>query len=82
MNQKYLPYAGLPNILAGKFIVPELLQEDATAENLAQALLNLVADKKAVSELEEQFGAMHVLLKQDTAHQAAQAVLPYLSPGQ
>lgn len=81
-RKKYLPYAGLPNIIAGKFIVPELLQHDATPENLAQALLNLVADKKAVSELEEQFGAMHALLKQNTARQAAQAVLPFLSSGQ
>lgn len=81
-RKKYLPYAGLPNIIAGKFIVPELLQADATAENLAQALLNLVANKKAVSELEAQFGDMHALLKQNTAHQAAQAILPYLSTGQ
>lgn len=81
-RKKYLPYAGLPNIIAGKFIVPELLQADATAENLAQALLNLVANKKAVSELEERFSDMHALLKQNTAHQAAQAILPYLSAGQ
>ena len=32
-----LPYVGLPNILAGKFVVPELLQEDATVENLVLA---------------------------------------------
>ena len=81
-RKKYLPYAGLPNIIAGKFIVPELLQADATAENLAQALLNLVANKKAVSELEERFTDMHALLKQNTAQQAAQAILPYLSAGQ
>src|SRR5581483_1523314 len=40
-----LPYASLPNILAGRFVVPELLQDDATPENLAQALLNQMADK-------------------------------------
>ena len=32
-----LPWVGLPNILAGKFVVPEMLQEDATAENLARS---------------------------------------------
>ena len=77
-RKKYQPYVGLPNILAGKFVVPELLQEDATPENLAQALLNLVADKQAVAELEEIFTDMHAMLKQDTAHKAAQAILPYL----
>ena len=77
-RKKYLPYVGLPNILAGKFVVPELLQEDATPENLAQALLNLVADKLAVAELEERFDALLHTLKQDTAHKAAQAILPYL----
>ncbi|TXT22798.1 MAG: lipid-A-disaccharide synthase [Gallionellaceae bacterium] len=77
-RKQYQPYVGLPNILAGKFVVPELLQEDATPENLAQALLNLVADKQAVAELEDVFSDMHVALRQNTAHKAAQAILPYL----
>jgi len=78
-RKRYQPYVGLPNIMAGKFIVPELLQEDAKPENLAQALLNLVEDKQAVAELEERFEDMRATLKQDTAHKAAQAVLPYLA---
>lgn len=78
-RKAYLPYVGLPNILAGKFVVPELLQNDATPENLAQALMNLVNDKGAVAELEILFEDFHARLKQDTAHKAAQAILPYLS---
>jgi lipid-A-disaccharide synthase len=78
-RKKYQPYIGLPNILAGKFVVPELLQDDATPANLAQALLNLVADKQAVAELEETFSDIHALLRQDTAHKAAQAILPFLT---
>lgn len=78
-RKRYQPYVGLPNILAGKFVVPELLQHDATPENLAQALLNLVADKKAVAELEEVFNRIHVTLRQNTAHKAAQAILPYIT---
>jgi lipid-A-disaccharide synthase len=77
-RQRYLPYVGLPNILAGKFVVPELLQEDATPENLAQALLNLVSNKQAVAELEGLFGEMHAALKQDSARKAAQTVLAHL----
>ncbi len=77
-RKAYLPYVGLPNILAGKFVVPELLQDDATPENLAQALLNLVSNKQAVADLKETFSAMHTVLKQDTASKAAQTVFRYL----
>lgn len=78
-RKAYLPYVGLPNVLAGKFVVPEILQDQATPENLCQALLNLVADKSAVTELESLFLDIHHQLKQNTAQQAAQAILPYLS---
>ncbi len=78
-RKQYLPYVGLPNILAGKFVVPEILQDDATPENLAQALLNLVNNKHAVAELERTFGSMHQNLRQDTAQKAAAAILPYLA---
>ena len=78
-RKQYQPYVGLPNILAGKFVVPELLQDEATPQNLAQALLNLVSDKQAVAELELLFGKIHVSLKQNAAHTAARAILPYLS---
>jgi len=78
-RKAYLPYVGLPNVLAGKFVVPEILQNEATPENLAQALLNLVNDKDAVEELEILFADMHRQLKQDTAHKAAQAILPFLT---
>ncbi len=77
-RKQYLPYVGLPNILAGKFVVPEILQDDATPENLAQALLNLVSNKQTVAALEQTFTEMHVALRQDAASKAAQAVLQYL----
>ena len=48
----YLPYVGLPNILAGEFVVPEILQDDATPENLAQALCNQLQDKEVRERLE------------------------------
>jgi lipid-A-disaccharide synthase len=78
-RKQYLPYVGLPNVLAGKFVVPEILQDDATPENLAQALLNLVNNKHAVKDLEQTFGALHQTLRQDTAQKAAAAILPYLA---
>ena len=72
------PYFGLPNILCERFVVPELIQEDATPENLAQALLNLVNDKDAVARLEEIFLELHRTLRQNTAQKAADAILPCL----
>ena len=77
-RKSYLPYFGLPNILCGRFVVPELIQQDATAENLAQALLNLLNDKDAVAQLERTFTELHRTLRQDTAQKAAAVVMRYL----
>ncbi|MBN8449201.1 MAG: lipid-A-disaccharide synthase [Candidatus Accumulibacter sp.] len=74
----YLPYVGLPNVLSGRFVVPEFLQDDATPENLAQALLNLYADKTVCARLKEGFRLMHLQLRQNAAEKAAAAVLTCL----
>jgi lipid-A-disaccharide synthase len=80
-RKQYQAYVGLPNILCERFVVPELLQEDATPENLAQSLLNLVNDHNAVEQLEQIFTELHVLLRQNTAQKAAAAILPYIPNG-
>lgn len=72
------PYVGLPNILAGKFVVPELLQDEASAENLANVTLRLMADKQYLTEIKDEFTAIHHSLKQNTAEKAAAAVLAYI----
>jgi len=72
------PWVGLPNILAGRFVVPEFLQDDATPDNLAQAVGNLVADTQVKEELERVYSSLHRQLRQDTATKAAEAILPYL----
>ncbi|MEQ1881732.1 MAG: lipid-A-disaccharide synthase [Burkholderiales bacterium] len=77
-RKAYLPYVGLPNILAGEFIVPEFLQEEATPDNLAQALGNLIADKNVRARLEEKFLAIHRTLRQGAAARAVEAILPLL----
>ena len=77
-RKMYQRWVGLPNILAGRFVVPEILQDDATPQNLAQALLNLVRNKAAVEELEHTFTEMHHTLRQNTAQKAAAAILPFL----
>lgn len=77
-RMKYQAYVGLPNILAGKFIVPEFIQEDATPERLSQALVNLMGDEVVRDRLHGRFLAMHAELRQNTAEKAAGAILPYV----
>jgi len=73
-----LPYVSLPNILAGRFVVPEILQDDATPEVLAQALVNQVGDKQIRMRQEEVFQAIHEQLRQDAGERAVEALLPLL----
>ena len=70
-----LPWVGLPNVLAGRFVVPELLQEHATARNLAQAAQNLFDDPISRQRTEMLFTAMSEALAKDTGGLAADAVL-------
>lgn len=72
------PYVGLPNILAGKFVVPELLQDEATPEKLAQAALKLVSDTDYLAEINAEFTKIHHSLRQNTAEKAAAAILSHL----
>jgi len=69
-----LPYVGLPNVLAGRFVVPELMQEDATPENLAQVALNLFDDTVARHAIERVFAGLARDLAADTGALAAEAV--------
>lgn len=80
-RKRRLPYAGLPNILAGEFIVPELLQDAATPENLAQALLNLFADREVQERMRERFGAIRAQLRRDAANTAARTIQALVERG-
>ena len=76
----YLPWVGLPNIIAGEFVVPEILQNDATPENLAQAVLNSLNDPVVARRLPERLDRIRLLLRKDTAARASEALLPWLRP--
>lgn len=79
MRKALLPYFGLPNILAGEFIVPELLQADATPANLAQALGNWLDNKDARERLRERFAQIHRSLACGHDERLRQALAPYLT---
>ena len=73
------PYVGLPNILAEKFIVPELLQDDSTPEKLAEATIKLISDTTYISEIKAEFTKIHFSLKQNSAEKAANVILAHLA---
>ena len=70
-----VPFAGLPNLLAGKALVPELLQDDATAEKLGAALLDFLEDPARSHALKEEFGHIHARLRNHADERAADAAL-------
>ena len=72
------PYVGLPNILAERFVVPELLQQDATPEKIAETAHKLLSDKALQTDIKEEFTRMHHQLRQNTAEKAAEAILKFL----
>ena len=70
-----VPFAGLPNLLAGKAVVPELLQDDAKPEKLGAALLQYLEDPEKASVLKEEFRRIHGILRNHADERAADAVL-------
>lgn len=74
----YLPWVGLPNILCGETVVPELLQDEADPAHLAAAIDDWFADDARRAAVEARFTELHHTLRQDTARRAAEAILPYL----
>lgn len=74
----YLPWIGLPNILAGASLVPEFVQDDATPWKLAAALIALMQDTPAQRRQVDRFQEIHATLRQNTAEKAAAAVLGVL----
>jgi lipid-A-disaccharide synthase len=65
----------LPNLLAQKMLVPELIQAAASAENICAAALALLNNKDNNASLMKEFVAIHESLKCNAGDRAAQAVL-------
>ncbi|MDB5929609.1 MAG: lipid-A-disaccharide synthase [Polaromonas sp.] len=72
------PWVGLPNILCRDFVVPELLQEAATPQALAEELLKWVDAKSAapgkITAIEQRFTQLHEELRRDTSRLATDAI--------
>ncbi|EGJ12253.1 lipid-A-disaccharide synthase [Rubrivivax benzoatilyticus JA2 = ATCC BAA-35] len=74
----YLPWVGLPNILARDFVVPELLQDRCEPEALARETLAWLDDAPRARDLQARFVELHHLLKRDTARRATDALAQVL----
>ncbi len=74
-HMSYLPWVGLPNILANETIVPELLQHAATPLALADAIWCQLEDAPRREALRQRFTDMHHALLRNTAQESAQVVL-------
>ena len=84
MRRKQLqPWVGLPNILCHDFVVPELLQDAATPQALAAAVLQWLdarsSDPSRIAALEERFTALHQSLLRNSPQLAADAIRQVLA---
>ena len=68
------PWVGLPNVLCREFVVPELLQDDATPEALARATIAWLDDEPRRAALHVRVNELHHLLRRDTVRLSADAI--------
>ncbi len=73
-----VPYVSLPNLLANKSLVPEFLQDQATAENLASALLDILRAPNKVVDMQQAFVEIHKDIRRDASRAAARAIIDLL----
>lgn len=74
-QKPYVPWVGLPNVLAGEFVVPELIQEAATPVALAEQTWKALSDARYAGEVALRFTDIHESLSRDTPTLAAQAII-------
>ncbi|MFC3681199.1 lipid-A-disaccharide synthase [Bacterioplanoides pacificum] len=72
------PYISLPNLLAGRELVPEFIQHEASPENMANALLARLEDSDDMHQLHETFLFIHRQLKRNADEEAAAAIAELL----
>jgi lipid-A-disaccharide synthase len=77
-RMRYLPFVSLPNILLNKFLVPELLQSDATSENISSKAIEILKDASYRKNLLLQFTKIHHQLKQNTSDRLNKVILKFI----
>lgn len=79
LRQAVIPYFGLPNVLEGRYTVPELLQEAVEPGRIATAVLRYLNDPAEVAQLHERFDRQHEALLRNTPELTAQAIADTLA---
>ena len=77
-RMRYLPFVSLPNILLNKFIVPELLQSDATSDNISSKAIEILKNAPYRKNLLIQFTKIHHQLKQNTSDRLSKVILKFI----
>jgi lipid-A-disaccharide synthase len=77
-RMRYLPFVSLPNILLNKFFVPELLQKEATPENITSKAVKILKDAPYRKKLLIQFTKLHYQLKQNTSDRLNKIILKFI----
>ena len=68
-------FISLPNLLAGKALVPEFVQDQAQPEKLARALQELLRNQDNRQHLQKEFSQLHSLLNRNASQEAANAIV-------
>lgn len=74
-----VPYFSLPNLLAGKRLVEERVQNEVNAEALFQGVQHLLEDKEKLQELSADYLEIHQTLRKNANTSAAEAVLTLIN---
>ncbi|MGB5438116.1 MAG: lipid-A-disaccharide synthase [Gammaproteobacteria bacterium] len=68
-------YYSLPNLLADDALVPELIQDEVSAESLGREVMQLIGNPARAVELSEIFSRIHAVLRRGASASAAEVVL-------
>ena len=70
-------FISLPNVILGKEVIPELIQENANGRNIANVAMQIIVSNN--SELVSELRKIHALLHQDSSAQSAKAILEFVN---
>ena len=81
LNLVKVPYAAMANLLVGRELAPEFIQNRCRSDLLGPAVLDLLRSRDRVSEIQSAYRAVHGRLRRNADHQAADAVLELVNGG-
>jgi len=76
-----IDFFAMPNLMAGEMVMPEFVQDDATADHITPVISSLLESPDSRTEISERFGSLHQALKRNADQQAARAALALVLRG-